>query len=59
MKMFVLRYDVYNVGAAVDLANREVLLSLARGDSLALEFEGTGAGQLRAVFCLSSLLIFQ
>ena len=57
--MFVPRYDVYNVGAAVDVANREILLSLDRGDSLAVEFGGTGVGQLRAVFCLSSLVILQ
>ena len=59
MRCLILRYDVYNSGAAVDVANREILLSLARGDSLAVEFAGAGAGQLRAVFCLSSLVIFQ
>ena len=54
-----LRYDVYNVGTAVDVASREILLSLASGDTMTVEFAGTGPGQLSAVFCVSSLVISQ
>jgi len=50
---------LYNIGGAVDVANREILVELAAGDSLTVDFTGTGSAQIRAVFCVSSLVIIK